>query len=160
MGRSCSRVSSRACLQPKVLTQTLFPPYLPRPCTCDVPALAQKRPQARGKIRAGRGPLRHYTPMELASICYRRWGYPSPPPPRSNPYLSRPTHVDNPPPRLTLAALGSIQPTFIRVLRCQWIRSFWIPFSSCQIQYGKIHLCQVSLASLFLSLFFRCAAWL
>ena len=135
MALSCSRVSLPACLQPKVSTQTRFPP------SQGALARAQTSPRARGKNPADHP--RHCVPMDLVPGSCRRRAYPSRPP-YSNSYLLIVTRADTRHPRPTLA-WGSTHPTLIRVLRCQWIRNFWTRYSSCRILFGRTRQCQVSL---------------
>ena len=143
MGRSCSRVSSLACLPPKMSTQTHSPQAPPRTYTYGVTAHDQK---PKGRIRTDRHPLHHCDPMVPNS--YHRRAFPIPLPPHSNSYLSRATRADIRRPRST-SAWGSLQLIFIRVLRCRWIRNFWIRYNSCRILSGRIHLCQVSFSCLY-----------
>jgi len=136
MGRSCSRVSLLACLQHKMSTQRRSPPP-PRVHTYGGTGRDQK---PRGKIRAGRHPPHHCTRIDH---CCRRRPFPSPPPLGCNPYLLKVTRVDTHRPWPT-SAWGSTQPTFIKVPRCRWIKSFWIRYNSCPTLSGRIQVFQVS----------------
>lgn len=151
MDRSCFLVSSVVCLRPKVSTQTRSPQSL-RPCTYGASAHDQKSPQVGGKNGMGHCPPRPSTPMDRVPNSYRHRAFPTCPLPRSSSYLLRITHAGIRHPRPTLA-WGSIPPTFIRVLRCRWIKNFWIRYRSCRILSGRIQLCQVSLSSAVLRIF-------
>ena len=94
MGQSSSRVSSLACLQPKVSTRTPSPLTPPRLCTYGVLAHDQKPPQARGKKRAGRCP-RHYRLMHRAPMAHPHRASPTRPHPHSYLHLLRITHAGN-----------------------------------------------------------------